>query len=238
MTELWNEDYENTVSPKQDLSFDLLNDLYNYHKQPFDNEAWQNLGITNENGKFTIIALVMSDQSPYQTELTVYDGVDKPNRVIRHEVLSGSMLDQTETILNAIFASQFYKNDPINTNGIKNEQVGVHMLLLEVIFNMMLHRNYEDPRDARVSIFDDHIELYNAGGLLPGTTMDEVNHGLVFIRNPKLMEILFPAKLSTSCGTGMKVINGWYKRCIKQPEYIADEDSFTAILPIREPLHL
>ena len=70
----------------------------------------------------------------------------------------------------------------------------------EGIINALIHRNYEEPSDTRVMIFDDRIEIVNPGSFPKGATPDNPRHVPV---NPTLCQLMYDVGFIEKYGTGI-----------------------------------
>jgi len=58
----------------------------------------------------------------------------------------------------------------------------------EGVINALIHRNYYEPADTRVMIFDDRIEIVNSGSFPEGVTPEKPRHIPV---NPALCQLMY-----------------------------------------------
>lgn len=58
--------------------------------------------------------------------------------------------------------------------------------LVEVLQNALVHRDYLIPAPIRILIFDDRVEIVSPGALAGGLTVEAVEEGETFQRNPYL----------------------------------------------------
>jgi ATP-dependent DNA helicase RecG len=87
----------------------------------------------------------------------------------------------------------------------------------EGVINALIHRNYYEPADTRVMIFDDRIEIVNPGSFPEGVTPEKPRHIPV---NPALCQLMYDVGFIERYGTGIYMINelcGEYG--IPRPEY-------------------
>jgi ATP-dependent DNA helicase RecG len=87
----------------------------------------------------------------------------------------------------------------------------------EGVINAVIHRNYYEPADTRVMIFDDRIEIINPGSFPEGVTPEKPRHIPV---NPVLCQLMYDVGFIERYGTGIYMINelcGEYG--IPRPEY-------------------
>ncbi len=73
----------------------------------------------------------------------------------------------------------------------------------EGIINALIHRNYEEPSDTRVMIFDDRIEIVNPGSFPKGVTPENPKHVPV---NPTLCQLMYDVGFIEKYGTGIFMI--------------------------------
>jgi ATP-dependent DNA helicase RecG len=74
----------------------------------------------------------------------------------------------------------------------------------ECIINALIHRNYFEPADTRVAIYDDRIEIISPGTFPEGVTPEEPKHVPV---NPILCQLMYDVGFIEKYGSGIYMIN-------------------------------
>ena len=74
----------------------------------------------------------------------------------------------------------------------------------EAIINALIHRNYQEPADVRVFIFDDRVEVINPGSFPEGVSPDEPIHRPV---NPILSQLMYDVGFIERYGSGIKMMH-------------------------------
>ena len=92
----------------------------------------------------------------------------------------------------------------------------------EAICNAAFHRNYLEPSNVYVALFDDRLEIVSPGGLLKEISIEEVRLGYSKIRNKGLADALVYMHEVESWGGG---VARYYKKCAELglPPPIAEE---------------
>jgi ATP-dependent DNA helicase RecG len=91
----------------------------------------------------------------------------------------------------------------------------------EGIINALIHRNYFEPADTRVAIFDDRIEIISPGSFPEGVTPEKPKHVPV---NPILCQLMYDVGFIEKYGSGIYMINELCKEWgIPRPEYELSE---------------
>ncbi len=104
----------------------------------------------------------------------------------------------------------------------------------EAIANAVAHRDYGiSGQKIALRIFDDRLEVESPGGLAGPVTLENLGQKR-FSRNPLLTRVMYELRLVEEMGTGIKRM----RRTMAElgsapPTFMADADSFTAILPAR-----
>jgi ATP-dependent DNA helicase RecG len=87
----------------------------------------------------------------------------------------------------------------------------------EGVINALIHRNYYEPADTRVMIFDDRIEIVNPGSFPEGVTPEKPRHIPV---NPVLCQLVYDVGFIEKYGTGIYMIKELCEEYgIPGPEY-------------------
>ena len=91
----------------------------------------------------------------------------------------------------------------------------------EGIINALIHRNYFEPADTRVVIFDDRIEIISLGSFPKGVTPEKPKHVPV---NPILCQLMYDVGFIEKYGSGIYMINELCEKWgIPKPEYDLSE---------------
>jgi ATP-dependent DNA helicase RecG len=91
----------------------------------------------------------------------------------------------------------------------------------EAIINALIHRNYFEPADTRVVIFDDRIEIISPGPFPKGVTPEKPKHVPV---NPVLCQLMYDVGFIEKYGSGIYMINELCEEWgIPRPEYELSE---------------
>ena len=105
--------------------------------------------------------------------------------------------------------------------------------LREIVINMIVHRNYMDPGDSSVKIYDDHIEFFNPGKLPDNITVEQLLSGdySSWTRNKKIAATFKEAQLIEKYGSGIKRIkDGFASYGLKAPVFENFQHGFRVIV--------
>ncbi|MDO9210623.1 MAG: ATP-binding protein [Deltaproteobacteria bacterium] len=106
-------------------------------------------------------------------------------------------------------------------------------VLREVIVNSLVHRDYSIAgTDISLNIFADRLEVRSPGPLPNTVTVDGLKVGLRYARNQTLVNVMRDYRYVDFRGMGIrqKVIPGMFAHNGTEPDFIADERSFTVRL--------
>ena len=223
------DDYEAARSLNQELAFRDAENFFAEENIPFGQEQKRTLGIIREDGVFTNLGLLLSDQCVHTTKLAVFQGSGKTVFKDRAE-FSGSLLRQVEEIYAYIdrfnrIRAEFPGLKRVDTRDYPPEA------LREALFNAIVHRDYSYSGSTLISIFDDRIEFVTLGGLPKGIAMSDIMMGISVPRNRCLANVFYRLHLIEAFGTGMLKIRECYTGCPCQPVAEASENAFKMTLP-------
>ena len=85
------------LSIEQNLTFEQANSTFAERNVEFGKEKKQSLGLTQPDGRYTNLGLVLSDQCPYTTKAAIFEGLDKEKFKDRKE-FTGSLFKQIEDV--------------------------------------------------------------------------------------------------------------------------------------------
>ena len=223
------DDYEAARSLNQELTFQDAERFFAEEYITFEQEQKRTLGLVSEDGVFTNLGLLLSDQCMHTTKLAVFQGSSKT--VFKDCVeFSGSLFKQMEEIYAYInrfnrIRAEFPSLRRVDTRDYPPEAVRESML------NAIVHRDYSYSASTFISIFDDRIEFVTLGGLPKGIAMSDVMMGVSVPQNHRLANIFYRLHLIEAFGTGILKIKECYASCSSQPAIEASENAFKITLP-------
>lgn len=218
--------YEALRSINQDLTFNSCENEFKNRNIDFKEQA---LKLVSNDGLYTNLGLLLSDQCPYTIKAAVFEDYDQSLFKDRNE-FSGSLLKQLEDVYSYIDKynnnrSTFDKLWRIDTRDYPEKA------LREALLNSIVHRDYSYSASTLISIYKDRLEIVSVGGLMPGYELKDIKNGLSDTRNPNLANIFYRLKLIEAYGTGIKKIYDAYELSGCEPEIITTNNSFKIILP-------
>ena len=221
--------YESGRSINQELSFVSFTEKMKERNLEIGDSQFRTLHLIGEDGLYTNLALLLSDQCEHTLKLAVFQGTDKAVFRDRKE-FSGSVLKQLDDIFSAI---DIYNKTSSSINGlyrIDKRDYDVEALR-EALLNCIVHRDYSFSGSTLVNIYDDRIEFVSLGGLVKGLTMEAVYMGVSQSRNPNLAAVFYRMKLIESYGTGIGKIRRAYKELSSEPVFESADGAFRLTLP-------
>ncbi len=221
--------FEEMRSLNQDLTFDAAAQEFKVRGVPFGANHLKTLHLVNEDGIYTNLGLLFSDQCTHTIKAAVFEGKEKMVFKDRRE-FAGSLLKQ----LNDAFAyiSQ-YNRVRAEFNGLyRNDKKDYpEEALREALLNVLVHRDYAYSASTLISIFDDRIEFISVGGLVKGINLSDIMLGVSATRNERLANIFYRLTLIEAYGTGVPKILNSYKGFTAQPEIEVTDNAFKITLP-------
>ena len=223
--------YEQELSVTQDLSFGEAESCFNMHQSALTSERMRALGLKGKNGKYTNLALLLSDQCTHTIKLTVFQGTGT-GILQEYTELHGSLLTQLNeaySILNRLNQKQM-----IFSGLMQNEQRSYPMdALREGLMNAVLHRDYRFKDSTLINVYEDRVEFVTLGGLPDGITINDLNLGISVLRNPSLAQVFAELQMLGGFGTGIRAIRDAYAEGYQSPVFEASDHAFRLILPNR-----
>lgn len=221
--------YEDARSINQQLTFGQAENYFAKHNLPFGDQQKRTLNIIGEDGTYTNLGMLLSDQCIHTIRLAVFDGSKKSVFRDRKE-LSGSLLTQLEDAYSYIdqfnhIHAEFEGLDRIDKRDYPCEA------LREALLNAVTHRDYSYSSSTLISIFDDRIEFVSIGGLIRSLGFEDIMLGVSALRNRNLANVFYRLKLIEAYGTGILKINESYSECALKPQFKVTDNAFKITLP-------
>jgi ATP-dependent DNA helicase RecG len=101
----------------------------------------------------------------------------------------------------------------------------------EAIINSLSHRDYGDRSGSiGLAIYDDRMEIFSTGGLLPDVTLAKIKSGYSKPTNPLIADVLYRCNLIEKWGRGVpKMISSCKAANDPEPTFISDQLEFKVI---------
>lgn len=221
--------FEEQRSMKQELTFEALSKALSMRGIEFGTAQMKTLKLVGEDGLYTNLALLLSDQCPVTTKTAIFQGTE--NVVFRdRQEFSGSLMKQMEEVYHYIDVcnktkADFVGLDRIDTRDYPEEAVR------EAWMNCLVHRDYSFSGSTIVNIYDDRMEFVTLGGLVPGLELNSIFLGVSQSRNPNLAALFYRMRLIESYGTGIGKIKRGYQGKGKTPIFETATGAFRVTLP-------
>ena len=221
--------YEEISCTNQNLTFEYAQKEFEHANVEFGDNQKKSLKLINEDGMFTNLAQLLSEQCSHSIKAAVFDGKEKMNFKDRAE-FTGSILKQ-------INDAYEYIN---RYNRTRSEFKDIHRIdirdypmeaIREALLNAVVHRDYAFSGSILISIFDDRIEFVSIGGLVKGISYEDMLLGVSIQRNENLANVFYRLNLIEAFGTGIPKIMRCYAEYSQTPEIIVTDNAFKIILP-------
>ena len=105
----------------------------------------------------------------------------------------------------------------------------------ELIANAVAHRNYLEPGNIQVAIFDDRLEVTSPGMLLNTVSIKKMIEGYSRLRNPAIANAFAYMKIIEKWGTGIpRILRECKEYGLKKPELVDFDGDFRVNMYRRE----
>ena len=196
--------FEDLRSLEQNLTFQAAKKEFEQCKVTFGVPQMKTLGIMNQEGIYTNLGLLLSDQCVHTIKAAVFEGTTQNEFKDRRE-FAGSLFEQMNEAYDYIdFRNQnhstFLKLHRIDRRDYPEAAVR------EALLNLLVHREYSFRASSFISVYLDRIEFTSIGGLISGMTLQDVMMGISVCRNAKLANVFYRLELIEAYGTGIRKI--------------------------------
>lgn len=220
--------FESMRSLEQELTFKAAKEAFDRYGVAFGKEKYRALGII-DNGIYTNLGLILSDQCPYTVKTAVFD--DAERTVFRDsKEFGGSIFKQLEDSVN--YLALCNKKSSVIKGVLRTDTRDYpEEAIREALLNALVHRDYSFSGSIIINVNDNKTEFISLGGLLPGLTTDDIKLGISQPRNKKLADVFHRLRLIESYGTGIRRIYKLYETCPLKPEIDVSNSAFKMVLP-------
>ncbi len=220
--------FENNISINQNLHFEYLKEALKKHNIEINDNKFKSLNITNLNGQYTNLGLLLSDECPYSIKCAIFNGNNKIEFKDRKE-FTGSVLKQVNDTYEYL---DLYNKTKGKIVGLERQDIRDYpeYALRESLLNAVIHRDYNFTGSILISLFDDHYEITSLGGLVKGISLKDLYAGVSESRNPNLANIFYRLRYVESFGTGIGRILESYQEYEKKPLILDSDNAFKVTL--------
>ncbi len=203
----------NTESEYQDLSFDKLFVYYASKGVMLNKRNFkQNLGLLTENGKYNLLAQLLSDNSYIPIRFAIFNGTSKASTMY-------SVREFGNTCLLLSLDKVLEYGDVLNVpqadeRGRVVERKEVYLFdteaYREAIINAFVHNLWISGNAPMITVFSDRIEILSRGTIPAGQTLEGFFAGESVPVNQKLSDIFLQLHISERTGRGVPKITEVY----------------------------
>ncbi|MCL2055070.1 MAG: putative DNA binding domain-containing protein [Oscillospiraceae bacterium] len=218
-----------SLSLEQDLTFDYAVKIFEDNGIQFGDTQRQSLGLIRTDGRYSNLALLLSDQCPYSIKTAIFQGISKETFKDRKE-FTGSAFKQIDEVL--AYLNVYNKVASTFEGAYRVDHPDYpEIVLREALINAVIHRDYYIEGATLVSVFDDRLEIMSLGGVMPGVTKEIMLAGVSVPRNEKLAVVFHRLKLIEAYGTGIPRIFETYAQNGAEPDIPITNGAFLIRLP-------
>ena len=187
--------YETSRSLSQDLSFSFFEQEMKKRNIEFNVSKSQTLHIIGNDGLYTNLGLLLSDQCEHTLKIALFEGDDKETFRDRKEI-KGSLLKQLEEAYQFIDLNNHTK---AIFNGLSRTDFRDYPeeTIREALLNSIVHRDYSFSGSNLINIYSDRIEFISLGGIVNGLSMKSILMGVSQSRNTALADIFYDMDKNT-----------------------------------------
>ena len=213
----------------QDLTFEATKKEFELRKTDFGAQQMRSLKLIDQDGLYSNLALLLSDQCVHTIKVAVFQGTDQTIFKDRRE-FTGSLMQQMNEVSDFI---DFRNQTRATIEKLYRVDVRDYpeVAVREALLNLLVHRDYSFSASAFISIYEDRIEFVSIGGLMPGIDLEDVMVGISVCRNQDLANVFYRLHLIEAYGTGMGKIMKAYESMQVKPVIETTKNAFKIILP-------
>lgn len=203
----------NTESEYQELTFDKLFVYYASKGVALNKRNFKkNLGLLTENGKYNLLAQLISDDSHIPIRFAIFNGTDKASTMYSvREFGNTCLLFSMDKVLEY---GEVLNVPQADERGRKVERKEVSLFdqdaYREAIINAFVHNQWTTGNAPMITVFSDRIEILSRGTIPPGQTIEGFYAGESVPVNQKLSDMFLQLHISERTGRGVPKITEVY----------------------------
>ncbi len=194
----------------QFLTFNQLKGLYLNNGLTLNEDTYKhNLNLLCENGRYNLLADILSDSSMFSIKVATFAGTDKTSLIKRNEYGYKCLLLSISQVLDYVEAINETLVDV--TGGLRKEKkLFDFSCFREAWLNACLHNKWSKLTPPAVYIFSDRIEIISIGGLPIDYSLEDFYMGRSRPVNVELQKILGQLNYIEQTGHGVPLIVSKY----------------------------
>ena len=206
---------ENTPSEYQDLTFDKLLVYYSVKGVQLNPDTYKkNLSFYTEDGKYNLLAQLMSDNSHIPFRVAIFSGTSKADNMYSvREFGNQCLLYTLDAVLQYGDVLNIIQADERNRI-VERKEVPLfeNAAFREAVINAFVHNLWVSGNEPMISVFSDRIEILSRGTIDGEQTIEGFFAGESVPVNKKLSEIFLQLHISEKTGRGVPKITKLYGR--------------------------
>ena len=213
--------FETSVSVKQNLTFVQAENVFKDNGLDiYDKDVQTNLHLIDDKGEFTNLALLISDDNPYNYKIALYNSNNK-EKLLDMKDFRGSLFKVYTDVL-----------DYVINNITHSKKAFPSFVVKEIVLNSIVHRDYTQNTPNLINLYrDGGIEVINYGSLNENVSVNDVVGGISTSRNPFLQSMFLRLNYLDGVGNGLKRIGDYYNNMNLKMEVSALPSTFVIRLP-------
>ena len=200
-------------SKRQHLTFNQLFGYYGMKGLKLrENTFEENLDLRNKDGKYNLLAQLLSDNSQMPVRVAIFAGKTKASKLYAvREFGYQCLLYSLDEVLRYGDVLNIFQADETNRI-VERKEVRLFNMdaFREAVINAFLHNKWVDGNEPMITVYSDRIEILSRGGLAPLQTKAGFFRGHSVPVNEKLSEIFLQLHISEKTGRGIPVISSEY----------------------------
>ena len=204
---------ENTEAYSQELTYRKL--FLNYEDKGIvlrKNNFKKNLGLLTKNGKYNLLAQLLSDNSQIPIRVSIFSGKSKSDPLYSVKEFGNScLLLSLDKVLEYGDVINIMQADERNRI-IERKEISLFNqdAFREAIVNAFVHNLWVNGNAPMINVYSDRIEILSRGTLAPTQTISGFYLGESVPVNRKLSDIFLQLHISERSGRGVPKITSVY----------------------------
>ena len=206
---------DNSESKYQDLEFERLFTYYAGKGITLRRETFEkNLGLRTKDGKYNVLAQLLSDDSHIPVRVSIFQGTDKASPLFSVKEFGNTcLLLSLDKVLEYGDVINLVQTDERDRTVVRKETpLFDPNVYREAVINAFVHNQWIQENAPMITVFSDRMEILSRGTLAPDQTIEGFFHGESIPVNQKLSDIFLQLHISERSGRGVPKITKAYGR--------------------------